>query len=251
MRSIVFYLLLFITIYTIFYIINLKYYKLYEEKINITKIIQKDYFLDKKNIPKIIHQTAPSDKKKWNNIWIECQKTWFLKFPSPEYKYMMWNDEDLENLIKIDFPWFYQIYISYDKKIKQIDIARNFILYKYGGIYADMDYMCMQNFYNLLPYNVVSICESPYKKWENVQNALMASPIEHPFWLKLIDEAKKHINDNNVLKSTGPILLTNICAKYPEMVNILEVKYYNPLKGTPEFNDPNVKTKHFGTFSWK
>lgn len=163
---------------------------------------------------------------------------------------MMWYDEDLENLIKIDFPWFYHIYMRYDRKIKKIDIARYFILYKYGGIYADMDYMCMKNFYNLLPNSIVSICESPYKKWENVQNALMASPIEHPFWLKVIDEAKKHTSENNILESTGSALLTNMCKKYSEMVNILEVKYYNPKKGTPEFNDPNVITKHFGTVSW-
>ena len=202
------------------------------------------------HIPKIIHQTAPKDKSKWDSVWEDCQKSWLNHFPKPEYEHMMWYDEDLEQLIKNDFPWFYDTYMDYDKNIKKIDIARNFILYKYGGIYADMDYMCMKNFYDKLPSNKVSICESPYKKWENVQNALMASPKEHPFWLNVVEEAKKHTKEDDVLKSTGPILLTNMCNKYPDMVNILNVKEYNPKHGTPDFDDPNVITKHFGSKIW-
>jgi mannosyltransferase OCH1-like enzyme len=115
------------------------------------------------NIPKIIHQTAPRDKSKWKEEWHSCQQTWKDLFPESEYKHVMWNDDDLENLISNDFPWYYDIYKSYKKNIQRIDIARYFILYKYGGIYADMDYMCMKNFYDTLPSNKVSISESPYQ----------------------------------------------------------------------------------------
>ena len=55
------------------------------------------------------------------------------------------------------------------------------ILYKYGGIYADMDYMCFKNFYNILPKNKISISESPYKENEEIQNALMISPPNNSF----------------------------------------------------------------------
>ena len=37
-------------------------------------------------VPKIIHQTAPRDKTKWNPIWEPCQKTWRLHFPDYEYR---------------------------------------------------------------------------------------------------------------------------------------------------------------------
>ncbi len=98
----------------------------------------------------------------------------------------MWTDEDLDNLIKNDFPYFYDIYKGYDVNIKRIDMARYFILYKYGGIYADMDYICFKNFYNLMPQDKVSISESDWQENEYMQNALMISPKEHPFWLDVI-----------------------------------------------------------------
>ena len=61
-------------------------------------------------IPKIIHQTAMSDKSKWHPVWKQCQKTWFEKFP--DYEYMMWTDEDSEEFIRDEYPWFYETYMG-------------------------------------------------------------------------------------------------------------------------------------------
>lgn len=202
-------------------------------------------------IPKIIHQTAPSDKSKWKDDWYTCQRTWLSLYPEPEYTYRMWNDDDLENLIMNDFAWYYDIYKSYKKNIQRIDIARYFILYKYGGIYADMDYMCMKNFYDILPPNKVSISESPYKHIEFLQNALMASNVKNDFFLKVIEEAKNRKDSEAVLYSTGPVLISDVYLQNKDMVNALPSNLYNPPKINPEeFNDPNVIAKHFFTTSW-
>ena len=83
------------------------------------------------DISKIIHQTAPSDTKKWHPIWSHCQKTWKYCFPEPEYKYMFWNDDDLLELIKNDFPDFLQLYNDFGQHvILKVDFARYAILYK-------------------------------------------------------------------------------------------------------------------------
>jgi len=211
--------------------------------------IENNYNLNNNYIPKIIHQTAPSDKSKWNKVWYKCQQSWFNHFPSPEYEYKMWTDEDLDNLIKTDFPWFYEIYINYDQNIKRIDIARYFILYKYGGIYADMDYICMKNFYDLLPGNKVSISESPHPNNEIIQNALMASNKNNDFWLKVIDESKNRIN-LQILTATGPQLISDIYRSNKDYVNILDKDLFNPLQKSPQFNSNQVYAKHFGTCSW-
>ena len=200
-------------------------------------------------IPKIIHQTAPADKSKWNVVWHECQESWFEKFPSPEYEYKMWTDEDLDSLIKNDFPWFYDIYINYKENIKRFDIARYFILYKYGGIYADMDYMCMKNFYDLLHPNKVSIPRSPHTNNEFIQNALMVSNKNNNFWLKVIDESKNRTNDS-VFNATGPNLISDIYFTNTNDVVILEKNLFNPLPGAEEFNADIVYTKHFGSCSY-
>ena len=134
-------------------------------------------------IPKIIHQTAPSNKKKWHPIWESCQNSWKTCFPSPEYTYMFWDDDDLANLINTDFPSHAKLYEDFGKDvILKVDFARYAILYKYGGIYADMDFMCKKNFYSKLEEDTISIVESPAPR-EVVQNSLMASNVGNKLWL--------------------------------------------------------------------
>jgi mannosyltransferase OCH1-like enzyme len=213
-------------------------------------------------IPQIIHQTAPADTTKWPPVWHSCQKSWKKYFPT--YQYMMWTDEDLDNLIKTDFPEYWGMFQGYDKKIKKIDIARYFILHKYGGIYADMDYECFQNFENLIPKNKVSISESPYQN-EYLQNALMISPKGYPFWSKVIEKAKSRAGttsdknnsnnnnnnnskNNNVLYQTGPQLVSDTYFENTSMVNVLPKDLWNPDKALP-FNSKLI-CRHLGTYSW-
>lgn len=207
-------------------------------------------------IPKIIHQTAPSDTKKWHPVWYSCQKSWKKYFPT--YQYMMWTDEDLNNLIKTDFPEYLEMFQGYDQNIKRVDIARYFILHKYGGIYADMDYECFQNFENLIPQNKVSISESPYIQNEYLQNALMISPKGHPFWSKVIEKGKSRAgttsnnnnykNNNSVLYQTGPQLVSDVYFENTSMVNVLPKDLWNPDKALP-FNSKLI-CRHLGTYSW-
>lgn len=204
-------------------------------------------------IPKIVHQTAPRDTSKWHKVWFECQKTWKKYFPEPEYEYKMWYDEDLENLIRTDYPWFLNIYLEYDKPIKRFDIARYFIMHKYGGIYADMDYMCTQNFYDMLHSFKISISESPYKNNEHIQNALMISPPGETFWISVVDEASKsdRIRSPNILYSTGPKLLSDVYFLNEDSVDVLPYPKWNPHnRDKKAFNNKSVITKHIGTAVW-
>lgn len=209
-------------------------------------------FIHTNNIPKIIHQTAPLDKNKWHPVWHECQESWLTHFKSLEYEYIMWTDEDLDNLIKTDFYSFYDIYKNYSKNINRIDIARYFILYKYGGIYADMDYKCFTNFYNIIPSDKISISESPYVHNEYLQNALMISPKNHPFWIQVIEEAILRANDksknNYVLYQTGPVLISDIYYRNKDMINVLPKHLWNPDKDNQ--NESNIITKHYGSAVW-
>lgn len=217
-------------------------------------------------IPKIIHQTAPADESKWPPTWKLCQKTWKEKFPSWEYKF--WNDEDLENLIKEDYSWFYPTYKGYDQQIKRVDAARCFMLHKYGGMYADMDYECINNFEHLLPGDKVSIAESPYKNdgredTETHQNALMISPKGHPFWERVFEVLEEKKNDNVVVYATGPYVIIKSIKGLEHYVNTLahdlfapshtevfkraQFENYNQL---PLIENKNVFARHLGTGVW-
>jgi mannosyltransferase OCH1-like enzyme len=208
---------------------------------------------DLEHIPKIIHQTAPANKEKWHKAWFTCQESWKKQFPDFEYK--LWTDEDNLKLIETDYPWFLETYNKYAKNINRIDIIRYFILDKYGGIYADMDYICIKNFYNILPQNKVSIPESPYKHNEHIQNALMCSPKKHSFWMKVINTSKSRMDNNDkiddILYITGPKLISDVYDENKDDVNILPINTFNPDKNSENFkDDTKLYTKHFCTSVW-
>ena len=203
-------------------------------------------------IPKIIHQTAPADKSKWHPIWEICQNSWKENFPSPEYSYKFWNDDDLYNLIKTDFPDYLQLYNDFGRDvILKVDFARYAILYKYGGIYSDMDFLCKKNFYNQLANNLI-IVESSASS-EIVQNSLMASPPNDIRWLQVLDNCKNYyytfikenpntkISGKYVIDITGPRLLSR--ALDMRTIQILPKLLYNPYKSG--FYNENIFTTNF------
>lgn len=153
-------------------------------------------------IPKIIHQTAPADTNKWPDEWKECQESWKKHFP--DYQYRLWTDEDIDDFIKTSYPAFYDMFKSYDRHIKRVDAFRYFVLYEFGGIYADMDYLCLKNFEHLLPVGKVSCNEAGVDVY---QNALMASPAKHPFWHHVFQELYTNPDHHDVVIATGPHVL--------------------------------------------
>jgi len=201
-------------------------------------------------VPKIIHQTAPANKKMWPETWNICQKSWKKHFPEPEYKHIMWNDTDLKDFVRKNFPGFYKTYRGYKKNIKRIDMARYLILYKMGGIYADMDFYCNKNFYNKVNVPQVSIVESPYKYNEDIQNSLMASPVGPSYWMDVLKEAKKRRRVRNVLSATGPRLISDVYKKNRKAVNVLPFKYYNPKIESKDFKSKDNVTRHYLTSVW-
>ena len=156
-------------------------------------------------IPKIIHQQWKNDNipdkfMKWRNKFLQY-------FPEPEFQHMIWTDKKARELIENYYPWFLTTYDGYKHNINRADAARYFILHRYGGIYADLDYEPMINFYEYLPPNQVSMVESPYYWNEKTQNCLMSSPKYDPFWVDLFAILIKNAKRKEVLEATGPKML--------------------------------------------
>jgi hypothetical protein len=143
-------------------------------------------------IPPIIHQIAPQDKELWHPVWKDCRKSWGRNFSGFEFKF--WNDkEDIDSLVKDHYSQYWGMYQSLPAHIMRIDFARLCMLHKYGGIYADMDVFCYRNFYNLLTGADLFIMEAPYGDIP-VENALMVSVKENPFFLEVMQAAQNNIS---------------------------------------------------------
>tara|TARA_R100001594_G_C4002738_1_gene255156 strand:- start:132 stop:818 length:687 start_codon:yes stop_codon:yes gene_type:complete len=102
-------------------------------------------------IPKIIHQSWKStDLSSYGNIATKSQESWLFFHGDFEYKF--WTDNDIEKYISQQPEDIISIFESLDKNIKKMDFFRYLILYEFGGIYSDLDFVL----YNPLPLNVLS-----------------------------------------------------------------------------------------------
>lgn len=180
-------------------------------------------------IPKIIHQTW-----KTNDVpkkWLKYQSTWKN---IPNCKYILWTDIDNRNLIKNKYSWFLKQYDNYKYPIQRADVIRPFILYTYGGIYADMDLEYLNDFWDTLDNNKINIPESPYFFNENIQNIFIACKKKHPELLNIIDYFKKNVNYKHIFKgpevlnTTGPNIYDKTLEINPNMYNVLRSNKYNP-----------------------
>lgn len=214
-------------------------------------------------IPKIIHQIGPKDKSDWNPVWNLCYESWKKCFP--DFQHIFWNDsDDIDNFIKEKYPSKFEYYQNLPFHIMKLDFARYAILNYYGGIYADLDVYCYENFYNDLIGKICFIEPINFPdndEGELIMGCLIASEPKQFFWdICLIDSEKKSkkvsIDSGNVFNNfqqvldiTGSKLLLNLSNTFFEQSNIqyLPKSHYHP--SLLDYSD-GMKTKHMKTLTW-
>lgn len=208
---------------------------------------------------------APKNKSLWHPFWEKCHETWKTHFLESEYEHILWDDAKIDEFIENEFPEYIDFYYSLPFHIMQLDFARYCIIYKYGGIYVDMDFYCFKNFYNDLTKNTFFV-ESPSSK-ETIQNSLFGSKKNNKHILNIINESKKTfyyyeiINDQNhekyndyVLTLSGPILISkyynSLTKSNKNQIQILEQDKFNPDFNKNEIKDLNANCIHILTGTW-
>lgn len=92
-------------------------------------------------IPMIIWQTMKTNRvppvmKEYADSWID---------KNPEYEYRFHDNDDIIAFIQADFPEYLDAYNQIKFGASKADLWRYLIMYKYGGVYADMDCRCIQS----------------------------------------------------------------------------------------------------------
>jgi len=155
-------------------------------------------------IPKIIHQIwigSPLPQK-----YERLQQSW--KEHHPDWEYILWTEKDIEEFGLTNKYW-------YDKTpnyAQKADIVRYEVLYRFGGVYADIDFECLK------PLDVLHhMCDfyTGIAQWWRFRlfNGLIGSAPGHPILKECIDsmnlDIKHHPNPRlNVTYTTGPEHLT-------------------------------------------
>jgi len=88
------------------------------------------------SIPKRIIQTHKNA-----DIHVEHRRTWIAH--NPEFEYLFFDDAGCERFIGQHFPEFLPTYDKLPLKAQKADFFRYLAIYRLGGIYADVDTICM------------------------------------------------------------------------------------------------------------
>ena len=167
----------------------------------------------------------------------ECYQNNKKKCKKQGIHYKLWNRLMVEKLLdKKENNQFKKLYYDFTQDIMRIDFARYLILYRYGGIYVDLD-ICMMNksikHLFKLPYFFVRWSDShlPY-------NALLGTLKNNPLYLDILDHCKESFYEKRkqkiyktwkgrfVFQTTGHFMLQRVLKKHKikDYLDIVKIK---------------------------
>ena len=184
----------------------------------------------KKQIPKIIHQTYGSQSlsstlRYFVQSWRELNPGWEIRF---------YDDEACLNFVKQEFPEYLEAYLTLPKSVERSDFFRYMIIYKYGGVYTDIDTECKAPLDAvLLPTDTMvvgweyesetqeSALDHHYVRANQIlQWTFMAAP-GHPVLREVCDFIKHHAvtkfsenKNRDTLEKTGPGIFTDVVLRH-------------------------------------
>lgn len=194
---------------------------------------------------KYIHQIWYQGSNKIPEKYSEYRKTW-TKY-NPNVQIIVWDEKNILNLIKQQFPEYYSWFQSLPLRIQKIDTAKLFILVAYGGAYVDMDMESLKPLNEIYDSKRVVIGEIGLSGFEQfllklvfklkrpeINNGIILAPPNHPFliwYLKCLKNTlpreptllEKMYQELYILTTVGPISLTLAVEEYPRAEELITV----------------------------
>lgn len=167
-------------------------------------------------IPKVIHQMYQSEQlpAQWRN----GSAAW--KQLHPDYRYVLWTDASLRELIAAEYPQMLALYDGYPHATQRWDASRYAILHHHGGLYADLDLRPVRRVDGLLRGQHALLPHTPNI---GLTNALMASTPRHPFFGELLRQLPAYARapfglskHSKVLMSTGSTYVWAVFLRWAE-----------------------------------
>lgn len=194
-------------------------------------------------IPKIIHQIWFQGKDKCPHL-DNCQ-TW--KDKNRGYEYMFWDEKMMAELVQSRYLYLYDKWNNYKYIHQKIDMFKYILMDYYGGIYADVDSICLKSFDSLLNQykDGVIVSGLATNQLENylafgtkdaVNNGVIISSRGHPFWKWYIDRILDKSNEgpwltkfNEINSTTGPAFFSQSIYEYKgEGITVLNHEAFEP-----------------------
>jgi mannosyltransferase OCH1-like enzyme len=174
------------------------------------------------NFPKNIFQT-------WKNSvvpdnWKDAQQSVIEK--NPNWKYTLLTDTDNDIIVKQHFLDFYRTFVSFKYPIQRADAIRYCVLYLYGGIYLDLDYVSLKSFDSLSLATEVGLIKS--SNVDTFTNSFLCSQPKSYFWIlciqKMTTKLPFYLNifkHTTIMNSTGPLMINNVATRNKKYITNL------------------------------
>jgi mannosyltransferase OCH1-like enzyme len=176
----------------------------------------------------------------------------------PEWEHRLRTDEDNRELVAREFPFFLSTYDSYPYPIQRADAVRPMYLYKYGGLYLDLDIELVAPLDDLFTdddYDLFLVRSGNLKGY--ITNSFMASKPGNPVWLHCLQEMQrgapwwaieKHLY---ILQSTGPALIDRVIRSSEARYLLLDSELVNPYSMCDTtYSHPTALTRPLEGSSW-
>ena len=204
---------------------------------------------------------GPDNEDAWPYIWVEGHR--LAKEVYKGFEIKLWHNSDIYPTIDKEFPQYSEM-VRELPSITPCDFFRKILMYLYGGIYFDLDFIMYENIYNKIKDDKPTILEGMYnfkRPDEYVQNNLLASPPKDKIWLRVLEECKQNFyakgryKDANtytkVMKITSNTFFTRYLKKYPNDFNVLPRDPYNLTREECKKINYKIPCQHIGTGCWE
>jgi mannosyltransferase OCH1-like enzyme len=161
-------------------------------------------------IPKTIYQTYVNNQLPLiTKIFV-----WWGRWCNPDYKYEFYDDARIEYFLKKEFSA--EVINAYNKiaiGAAKADFFRYAVLYKYGGVYVDIDGAILRPLKHIIKDDDVAVISRERHPGLFVQWALIFDK-GHPLMERTLKKCIENINTNcsphNVLYMTGPNVYSEV-----------------------------------------
>ena len=183
-----------------------RWYNLNNDKLDNYKYLLKD---ESKSIPKIMHFIWIGNNK-IPDIYLEYIESWLKNHN--DWIFCFWNDQNIPKLINQKY------YDDTDIFAMKADILRYELLYIFGGVYIDCDFLCLKNIDEIISNYIgfsgyesteyIAIGIMGFIKYDNILSNIIKN-ISYNIITNTITNTKKSIPE-----LTGPIFFTDMWNKY-------------------------------------
>lgn len=162
-------------------------------------------------IPKIIWQTYKDPYDQLPDYMHEAAQTW--KDLNPDYEYRYMDDAQASEFILNEFgeEW-HNIFMNVPVGVMRGDLWRYMVVFKYGGVYADLDTECWEPISTwMMDDKSMIVCPETS---EHLCQWTFAATAEHPALGKVLEHIKEAFKDPDYKKphfvhnTTGPAIWT-------------------------------------------